>query len=307
MTVAFVTTWLAASVRLAMPVLLAALGEILNERAGTLNVGIEGTMLIGSLAGFLGSFYTGSPWLGALAGVLVGVLAGMVLAWVYIGVQADQVVAGIIFNTLMAGLTSISYRIALGVTTVPPTAAMFTPLHFPLLGDIPILGPVLFRHTILVYLAFLLVPVGGFALFRTKLGLKIRAVGEHPRAADTAGVSVTGIRYLCMAIASAVAGLAGALLVLGQLGVFRDNITAGRGFIALAIVIFGRWNPYSALVAALSFGAADALAMSLQMFDAPIPPQFLLMLPYLLTALVMSGLMTKAVAPAALLQPYTRE
>jgi len=307
LSVAFVTTWLAAGVRLAMPVLLAALGEIFNERAGILNVGIEGIMLIGSLAGFLGSYHTGSPWLGALSGAVAGLLVGLLLAWIFVTIQVDQVVVGITFNILALGLTSLIYRMAFGVTTVPASAKMFVTLNIPFLSEIPILGSVLFRHHAMVYVTLLLVFVSGFVIFKTKLGLKIRAVGEHPRAADTAGISVTRIRYLCVTMASTAAGLAGAVLVLGQIGVFRDNITAGRGFIALAIVIFGQWNPYIALAAAVSFGTADALAMSLQLFETPIPPQFLLMLPYLLTALVMSGLIAKAVAPAALLQPYTRE
>jgi len=307
LSVAFVVTWLAAGVRLAVPVLLAALGEIFNERAGILNVGIEGIMLIGALTGFIGSYYSSSPWVGTFAGVTAGILAGLFLAWMFISVRADQVVVGIIFNIFVVGLTSLGYRAAFGIPTVSPQARMFTSLDIPVLSDIPILGPILFQHHILVYLTLLLVIVSGVILYRTKLGLKIRAVGEYPKAADTAGISVARIRYLCMIIGGATAGLAGALLVLGQLGIFRDNVTAGRGFIALAIVIFGRWNPYIALGAALAFGAADALAMSLQVFGVPVPPQFLLMLPYLMTAVAMSGLAGKVISPAALLQPYARE
>jgi ABC-type uncharacterized transport system permease subunit len=306
-TAAFISTWLAAGVRLAMPLLLAALGEIFNELAGILNVGIEGIMLIGALAGFLGAYYLGSPWLGALVAAASGLLTGLLLGWIFVTIQADQVVTGITFNILALGLTSMIYRLAFGVTTVPATVPMFTTLKIPYLSEIPLLGPVLFRHNIIVYGTVVLVLLAAFVLHKTKLGLKIRAVGEYPKAADTSGISVARIRYLCVLIASAAAGVAGGTLVLGQIGVFRDNITAGRGFIALAIVIFGKWNPYVALAAALTFGAADALAMSLQLIDTPIPAQVFLMLPYLLTALVMSGLITKAVAPGALLEPYRRE
>lgn len=304
---AFLVAWLAAAIRLAIPVLLAALGEIYVERAGVLNVGIEGTMLVGALAGFLGSYYTGNPWLGALAGLLTGVVACLFLAWMFININADQTVVGIVFNILATGLTSLGYRAALGVTTVPPRAEMFSALDIPLLSDIPVIGPILFQHHVFVYIVIGVTIVMGIVLYRTKFGLKIRAVGEHPRAADTAGVTVTRMRYIAMIIGGATAGLAGAILVLGQLGMYRDNVTAGRGFIALAIVIFGRWNPYIALGASLAFGAADALAMSLQMLGWPVPPQFLLMLPYLMTAVVMSGAVGKVSGPAALMEPYTRE
>ncbi len=307
LSVAFVVTWLAAGVRLAAPLLLAALGEIINQRAGVVNVGLEGIMLISSLVGFIVSYHSGSPVVGTLAGTLTGMLAGVFLGWMYIDIKANQTVIGILFNLLMTGVASIAYRAVFGVSTMPPSANMFKPLPIPILSQLPILGPILFQQHILGYLALLLVPLFGVALYRTKLGLAIRAVGEHPRAADTAGISVRGTRYLCMIIGAAMAGLAGAALILGQLGIFRENVTAGRGFIALAIVIFGRWNPYVALGAALAFGAADALAMSMQMVGSPIPPQFLLMLPYLVTALAMSGVTGKVEGPEALLQPYTRE
>jgi general nucleoside transport system permease protein len=306
-TIAFIATWLSGGVRLAIPVLLAALGEVFNERSGILNVAIEGTMLMGALAGFLGAFYSHSTWLGMLAGLIIGMIVGLFLAWMYVDVQADQVVVGIVFNIFALGLTSMVYRAAMGVTTVPPSVPMFRTVQIPVLSDILIIGRIFFQHNIFVYIVIVLAVIGGIILYRTKLGLAIRAVGEHPRAADTAGISVSRIRYLCMIVANGLAGMAGALLVLSQLGIFRDNVTAGRGFIALAIVIFGRWNPYMAIGAALAFGASDALAMSLQMFDTPIPPQFLLMLPYLITALVMSGLTGKVVGPAYLLKPYSRE
>lgn len=306
LTSAFLVTWLAASIRLAGPVLLAALGETFDELAGVLNIGIEGTILIGALTSFLISFQLGSPVLGVLGAILVGLLFNLFLAWMYIDVKANQVVVGIIFNLMALGLTSFASRAILGAQARPQKAAMFHELHLPLLSDIPILGPIFFSHSILVYITFALVFVSGFVLYRTKFGLKLRAVGEHPRAADTAGINVFRIRYIGVLISGAAAGMAGAYLVLSQLGIFRDNIVAGRGFIALAIVIFGRWNPYKAAIAALVFGAADALQLSLQIFAFNIPPQLLLSLPYVLTILAMSGLLGKATQPTALMTPYTK-
>lgn len=306
-TVAFLVTWLSASVRLAIPVMLAALGEVFNELSGVLNVGIEGLMLFGALAGFLGSYYTQNPWVGILCGMLVGCIGGIFLGWMYVFVQGEQMVVGIVFNLFAAGFSSFTYRAVLGITTLPPQAPMFKEIEIPFLSDIPVLGPILFQHNVFVYLVVFMVVICGVIIYRTKLGLAIRAVGEHPKATDTAGINVNRTRFLCMTFAGILAGFAGALLVLGQLGIFRDNVTAGRGFIALAIVIFGRWNPYIALGSALIFGAADSLAMSLQVFDFPLPPQFLLMLPYLTTFIVMSGITGKVIGPAHLTIPYSRE
>lgn len=306
-TSAFLVTWLAASIRLAGPVLLAALGETFDELAGVLNVGIEGTLLIGALTSFLVSYFTGNPWLALLVATLVGLLFNFILAWMYIDVRANQVVVGIIFNTLALGLTSYTYRAALGVQAGPQKIAMFQAVNLPVLSQIPFLGPVFFSHTILVYITFALVFVSGFVLYRTKFGLKLRAVGENPKAADTAGINVQRIRYIGVLISGAAAGMAGAYLVLSQLGIYRDNIVSGRGFIALAIVIFGRWNPYKAAAAALIFGAADALQLSLQIFNFNVPPQVLLSLPYILTILAVSGLLGKAIQPAGMMTPYTKE
>jgi simple sugar transport system permease protein len=265
-------------------------------------------MLLASLTGFVASYYSDSALVGTLAGVLTGILASLFLGWIYISVRASQVVVGFIFNIFVFGLTTLGYRVAFGLTTVAPQARIFSAIAIPILSDIPFVGPVFFEHHILVYITGPLVVAFGVLLYRTKLGLTIRAVGEHPRAADTAGIKVSRIRYICMAIAGGMQGLAGASLVLGQLGIFRDNVTAGRGFIALAIVIFGRWNPYIALGAAFVFGAADALAMSLQLVGSPIPPQFLLMLPYVVASVAMSGLVGgKIFAPACLGQSYERE
>ena len=266
---AFLVTWLSAGVRLAGPVLLAALGETFAEQSGVLNIGIEGTILLGALASFLGSYYTGSIWLSLLIAIGAGIVANLFLAWMYVTVRASQVVAGLVFNILALGLASTIYRKALQYSAVPESIPMFQPLHVKNLSDIPLIGPVLFGQTILFYLTILLVVVAQFVLFRTNFGLALRAAGENPAAADSAGVSVTRMRYAGTLISGAAAGMAGGYLVLAQIGVFRESVVSGQGFIALAIVIFGRWNPVKAAGAALVFGACDALQLSLQVSSPP--------------------------------------
>jgi general nucleoside transport system permease protein len=305
---AFVVTWLSASLRLAGPVLLAALGETFAEQSGVLNIGIEGTILLGALASFLASHYTGMIWIGVLAGVLVGIVANLLLAWMYVSVRASQVVVGLVFNVLALGVADIVYRKALGESAAPENIAMFQALHIPLISELPFIGPVLFGQTILFYLTLVLVGVAQFVLFRTNFGLALRASGENPAAADSAGISVYGMRYAGTLISGAAAGMAGAYLVLAQVGLFRESIVSGQGFIALGIVIFGRWNPLKAAGAAVVFGACDALQLSLQLFGTKIPSQLLLALPYIVTILAISGLFGgKAVQPAALMSPYVKD
>ena len=305
---AFVVTWLTASLRLAGPVLLAALGETFAEQSGVLNIGIEGTILLGALASFLTSYYTGMIWLSLLAAVLVGVAANGFLAWMYVTVRASQVLAGLVFNVLALGVASTVYRKALGNSAVPESIAMFQPLHIPVLSKLAVIGPVLFGQTILFYMTIALAFIAHFILFRTKFGLALRASGENPAAADSAGISVPRMRYVGTLISGAAAGMAGGYLVLAQVGLFRETIVSGQGFIALGIVIFGRWHPLKAAVAAIVFGACDALQLSLQIFGAHVPPQLLLALPYIVTILAISGLFGgKAVQPAALMAPYVKE
>ncbi|MGD0908232.1 MAG: ABC transporter permease [Candidatus Acidiferrales bacterium] len=305
---AFVVTWLSASLRLAGPVLLAALGETFAEQSGVLNVGIEGTILLGALASFLVTYYTGTLWFSVLAAVVVGVTVNIFLAWMYVTVRASQVVAGLVFNVLALGIASTVYRKALGNSAVPESIAMFQPLHIPFIGSLPVIGPVFFGQSVLFYLTIALAFVAHFVLFRTNFGLALRASGENPAAADSAGISVQRMRYAGTLISGAAAGMAGAYLVLAQVGVFRESIVSGQGFIALGIVIFGRWHPLKATVAALIFGACDALQLSLQIFGTRVPPQLLLALPYVVTILAISGLFGgKAVQPAALMTPYVKE
>ena len=305
---AFLITWLAASIRLAGPVLMAATGEIFAERAGILNVGIEGTMLLGALAGFLTSVQANNPWLSLLVAMLVGILANLLLAWMYVTVRASQVVAGLVFNVLALGVASAVYGRVLGGSTVPDNIAMFQPVHLPWLSDLPMIGPILFGQNLLLYVTLLLVLIANVVLFRTRFGLSLRAAGENPAAAEYAGISVAKMRYAGTLISGAAAGLAGGYLVLAQVGLFRETIVSGQGFIALGIVIFGRWSPWKAALAAFVFGACDALQLSLQLLGTKVPSELLLALPYLITIVAISGVVGgKAVRPAALMIPYAKE
>jgi ABC-type uncharacterized transport system permease subunit len=305
---AFVVAWLSASLRLAGPVLLAALGETFAEQSGVLNIGIEGTMLLGALTSFLVAYYTGMLWASLLAAIAVGIAANIILAWMYVTVRASQVVAGLVFNVLALGVASAVYRKVLGNSALPESIAMFQPLRIPLLSNIPVLGPVLFGQTVLFYVTIALAFVAHFILFRTNFGLALRASGENPAAADSAGISVQRMRYAGTLISGAAAGMAGGYLVLAQVGIFRESIVSGQGFIALGIVIFGRWHPLKATLAAMVFGACDALQLSLQIYGTHVPPQLLLALPYIVTILAISGLFGgKAVQPSALMTPYVKD
>jgi ABC-type uncharacterized transport system permease subunit len=305
---AFLVTWISASIRLAGPVLMAALGETFAERSGILNVGIEGILLLGALASFLTSMYTGSVWLSLLAALLVGLFSGVFLGWMYVVVRASQVVTGLVFNVLAIGLASTVYRKVMNHSEAPQSIAMFHDVHLPLLSDLPIVGSIFFSQNLLLYLTLAMVVLAQWILFRTRFGLSLRACGENPRAADAAGISVSKIRFAGTLISGATAGLAGAYLVLAQVGIFRESIVAGQGFIALGIVIFGRWTPWKAALAALVFGACDALQLSLQLLGTNLPPQLLLALPYIVTILAISGVFgSRAKAPAALMVPYTKD
>ncbi len=306
-TLSFVVAWLAGAVRLAGPLLLAAVGEIYAERSGVLNVGIEGTILLGALAAYLATYVCGDPWPGVLAALGAGLIANLFLAWMYVTVMASQVVVGIIFNLFAMGLASYVYRATMGSGSMTAGIAMLPNVSIPVLSDIPVLGPVLFSQSAMLYLTLAIVLAGGWLLFRTRFGLNLRAVGENPKAAAAAGIRVRRIRYIGTMASGAGAGMAGAFMVLSQIGIFRDNIVQGHGFIALAIVILGRWNPVLAIFAAFGFGAADALPLSLQMLDLDVPPQLLLALPYLMTIVVISGLLGRVSQPAALMVPFRDE
>jgi len=303
----FLLTLLASGIQLATPVLLIALGEIFAERSGVLNIGIEGSCLLGALAGFLAAFASGSLVVGMIAGGLCGLLVNIFLAWMYITVQASQVVVGITFNLFALACASYVYRLLLGERGGVIQVAMFKSVHIPYLSDLPWIGPLLFQQIPPFYGVLVLMLLAHWILFHTAFGLSLRSVGENPAAAEAAGIHVDRLRYVAVLIGGTAAGMAGAYLVLGKVGLFRDSIVSGQGFIALAVVIFGRWNPFKAALAALAFGVADALQLSLQVFEVKAPAQLFLALPYLMTVLAVSGLLGKARQPAALLVPYRRE
>jgi simple sugar transport system permease protein len=308
LTQAVIISILAAGVRLATPILLASLGELLTERSGVLNLGLEGVMMFGTMAGFVVSEMTGSPWVGVLAGMVAGGLAGLVIAFLCVGMYANQAIVGVVFNILGAGLTGFLFRAIYGIRTTeaPPRAAGFEPLEIPFLKDIPYLGEIFFKHPAMVYVAILLVPAMSFLLWRTRFGLNVRSVGGFAKAADTMGINVFRVRYAALILGGALAGLGGAFLSV-QLGVYRDMMTQGRGFIAIAIVTFARWNPWAALAGSLLFGVADSLQLYLQAFGFKIPYQFLLMLPYVMTVIVLVISSSRVISPSILGVPYIRD
>ncbi|WIV12370.1 ABC transporter permease [Proteiniborus sp. MB09-C3] len=304
--ITFFVALLSASLRLSVPILFAALGGMYSERSGVVNIGLEGIMLIGAFSGVVGSYFSGNQWIGALAAVLSGLLIGALFALITVRIKINQIVSGVAINLLAVGLTSFFYRALFGITTTPITVKAFESVNIPLLSNIPVLGEIFFRQTILVYIAFLLVPISAFILYRTSWGLSIRTVGEHPMAADTVGIPVDKVRTICVLISGALAGLGGSFLSLGQFNMFVDNMISGRGFIAVAAVIFGKWNPKGILMASLIFGVADALQIRLQTAGVAIPYQFLLMFPYLLTVVAVTGIVGRTVSPRALGQPYEK-
>jgi simple sugar transport system permease protein len=298
-TQAFLTTWFAVAIGLCAPLLLGALGEVINENAGMINIGFEGLMLIGALGAFLGSSETGSAWIGLVIGIAATAGLGSVFALIYLRLRINQIVGGIIIDALAIGLTDYIYTVVSGSNTSLVGAPMIGTWRVPLLADIPIVGKALFDQNPFVYLCGPMVLLTGYILYHTSLGLQVRAAGQNPLAGLAAGVRIFRVRLVGFTISSAAAGLAGSAIMLTQLGIFRDDIIAGNGFIVLAIVIFGRWSPYKAVAAALFFSLAQALQLSLQVFSLPVPSQVFLALPYLLTAIAMSGLLGRAKAPAA--------
>jgi general nucleoside transport system permease protein len=258
----FDAAWLAAAIRLSVPLTYAASGELVAQRAGVLNLGLEGMMLAGALCGVLVAWSTGVFWLGVVGGLVGGVAVAAIVAGLSITLRADQIVVGVGINILMVGVTTFVFRRVLASRNVLLDRP--DPVGIPLLEDIPFAGQALFHHTPLVYMAFASVLGAWFLLYRTRTGLIIRAAGETPSAADTAGHSVEGTRWLATLVAGAGAGLAGASLSIGSVGLFVENMTGGRGFLAVAAVIFGRWRPLGVLLGAFLFGAADALQLRLQ-------------------------------------------
>lgn len=298
----------AAAVRLAVPLILGALGEVFAERAGVMNLGIEGIMLLASMIGFTVAFFSGSLWLAVLAAMLTGLVLGLVMAFLTVLLGLDQTVAGIGLTMTASGLAYFGYRLIFGEGSIPPAVAPFQTVPVPFLSSIPFLGPVLFDQYALTYIAFLLVPLGAWFLYRTPAGLALRTTGENPYAAASAGISVGWTRTRALMIGGTLAGLAGAYLNLAAFSSFSFGIVSGRGWICLALVALGRWNPWLVAAAALLFGAVDALQLRLQTSGViDVPYQLMLMLPYVATLIAMILSSRNAHAPAALMQPYRSE
>lgn len=298
----------AAAVRLAIPLLLGTLSELTAERSGILNLGIEGMMLAGALAGFSTAAATGSLWLGVCAAIATGMTIGAVMAFLVVFLRLDQTVTGLGISMAATGLVFYSYRLGFGETGSPPSITPFTTIPVPLLSDIPVLGPVFFNHYALTYVAYFIVPAMAFFLYYTPGGLALRSVGENPQAAAAAGIDPLRIRFLALVAAGGMAGLAGAYLNLAAFGSFTFGIVSGRGWICLALVVLGRWNPIACAAAAFLFGAVDAFQLRLQTSGSvDLPYQLFLALPYAATLLAMVLNGRRTAAPAALMQPYDAE
>ncbi len=299
------TTVLAATFRMATPLLFSAVGGVFSERSGVVNIGLEGMMLIGAFTAVAVSHFTGSAWLGVLGALLAGALMGWIHGVASIKYRANQVVSGTAINIFAGGLTVYLQRLIFSMAGVSPAVPRIADVELPLISKIPIIGPVIGRQNPMVYLALITVVAAHIVLFKTVWGLRLRAVGEHPAAADSVGINVYKMRYVAVTISGALAGVGGAYLSVAHLSRFVEGMTAGRGFIALAAMIFGKWNPLGALGACLFFGYADALQMRLQ--EIGIPTQFVQMLPYILTMIALVGIIGRAVAPKASGQPYVKE
>lgn len=302
-----VTSLLFGAVSLSVPLVFGALGGVIGERAGVVNVAIEGQLLLGAFSAALLSSITGNPFVGLIGAMVGGVLVASVLAAFAIKYLVEQVIVGVVLNVLVTGLTGFLY----GALLAPNEATLNTPVRFPrveipVLSDIPIIGPVLFNQTFIGYLMFITVAVVAWGLYRTRWGLRLRAVGEHPQAADTVGIKVNPTRFWNVLLAGAIAGMGGAYFTLVSVPQFGKDMTAGLGFIALAAVIFGRWDPIRATLAALLFGFATNLQNLLSILKTPIPGEFMLMLPYLVTLLAVAGFAGQIKAPAADGKPYIK-
>jgi simple sugar transport system permease protein len=294
---------LASGFRLATPYLYAALGETFGQRSGVLNLGVEGIMLLGAFAGFYTTLITDNLWLGLLAAIIVGGLMGVAVAFINVTLKAEQGISGIGVFLFGLGMSELLFQKTLGTVE---TVSGFPDIYIPFLSDIPILGEIFFQQNLLVYIAYVMVPISWFVLNKTTLGLKIRAVGENPEAADSLGVSVTGVRYATQIFGGVMSGVAGASLSIALLNVFQQGMTAGLGFIAVALVYFGGWRPLGVLVGSLIFSMVNALQLWVQVLELPIPSDIAVMMPYVLTILALVIAVQRVRPPSALTKPYER-
>ncbi len=295
------------AVSLSVPLIFGALSGVICERSGVINIAIEGQLLAGAFMSAVVASITRQPLLGLLAAMVAGVLVSFVLAAFAINYIVDQIIVGVVLNVLVAGLTGFLYsQVLTDSSQLLNSPPRFDRIDIPVLGQIPIIGPVLFNQTVIVYIMYVVVALVAYSLFRTRWGLRTRSVGEHPQAADTVGIRVNLTRFWNVSLAGAIAGLGGAYFTLGSVGSFTKEMTAGAGFIALAAVIFGQWDPIKATLAALLFGFASNLQSVLGIIGSPVPSQFMLMLPYVVTIFAVAGLVGVSRAPAADGKPYIK-
>ncbi len=298
---------LAGSLALAVPLVFGALGGVLGERAGVVNIAIDGQLLAGAFAAALVASVAGTTWAGLGASMVAGMLVALLLGIFGINYFVDQVIVGVVLNVLVIGLTSFMFTQVLAPNTAelnhPPRVSK---VPIPVLGDIPLIGPIFFRQTVIVYILYATVALVTWALYRTRWGLRVRAVGEHPKAADTVGIKVIATRYRTILLAGAIAGMGGAFYTLVSVPQFNREMTGGAGYIALAAVIFGKWDPIRATLAALLFGFASNLQGVLSVIGSPVPSQFMLMLPYVVTIFAVAGLVGRSRPPAADGIPYRK-
>ncbi|MSO16368.1 MAG: ABC transporter permease [Candidatus Planktophila sp.] len=292
---------------LSVPLIFGAMAGVLSERSGVINIAIEGQLLAGAFASGVIASLLNNNWWGILFAPIAGALISLLLAIFAIRYGIDQVVLGFVLNVLVIGLTSFLYKkLLIPYQSEWNSATAFVPIEIPLLSQIPVIGPIFFAQSIIVYLMYIFVTIIHIALFKSRWGLRTRAVGEHPTAAESVGINVNAIRFKNVILAGAIAGLGGAFFTLGAVGSFSKEMTAGKGFIALAALIFGRWSPMGAVAAALIFGFADNLQGLLTIIGTPIPSEFMLMAPYIATIIAVSGFIGKVRAPAADGIPYKR-
>jgi ABC-type uncharacterized transport system permease subunit len=293
----------AAAIRLATPYLYASIGEMFAQRSGVLNLGVDGIMLVGAFAAFYGTLMTGSLWVGVVVAMVAGLAMGLLMSLISVTLKAEQGISGIGLSLFGLGLSSLLFKTLVGTVK---TVDGFQPIRIPVLSQVPYLGDILFSQSLPVYVAFLLVPVSWYVLERTPWGLKVRAVGQNPAAADTLGVSVDGTRYLCVCLGAMLAGLAGASLSIALVNLFQENLTAGAGYIAVALVYFGGWRPLGILLGALLFSTVTAIQLRMQVLGIQIPSDFAVMLPYVLTIVALTFSANRARQPAALDKPFER-
>jgi simple sugar transport system permease protein len=294
---------LTSAIRLATPYLYAAIGEAFAQTSGVVNLGVDGIMLMSAYASFFVALNTGNLWLALLVGVLVGILMGLLMSAISVTLKAEQGISGIGLYMFGLGLSSLLFKVTIGTVK---TVAGFQPVKIPLLGDLPFVGEMLFQQSLLVYGAFLLVPLAWWFLDKTTWGLRIKAVGQNPAAADSLGVSVDRVRYFSVCLGAALAGLAGASLSLALVNLFQENLTAGMGFIAVALVYFGGWRPLGIMGGALLFSTVNAFQLWMQVLGVKIPSDVAVMLPYLLTIAALAFTVSRVRQPAALNKPFER-